>query len=472
MVHSRQRRSPFLAAIAGITSALAAVAACSSDTGNDGGGGDAGNEANAFDGSDGPTSSIDATASDVSTSLDGGADARDAADARADADAGSDADAAADAGDADADAAVPDLYDPTVVPRFELGFDATAMAVLTSTLEADQKKWVHGTFKYGATSFADVGFRRKGSSTFRALPQKAAFKIRFDKYVPGQTLNGLTDLTLNNSVSDPTFLAERLSYHVFRSAGLPAQKCNSAEVTINGDPYGLYVNVETPNAQLVSRLFGANAKTLYEVNYGSQWMPGSEDGFEQDVGDGTKADVTALFDTVQAANDATLLADVAGNLDTTQWLHFSASEAAVGHYDGYAYGIWGSHNYFMAGDQAGAFRLIPWSTDLTLSNREGVVDANSPKNTSGGQSILLVRCKQTAACWNAYKDAVKDVLTTYEGLDLVTLAHTWHAQVEPYVIADPKREATLGYYTSETTLLYAWLAARPGVVRAQLGIAP
>jgi len=28
------------------------------------------------------------------------------------------------------------------------------------------------------------------------------------------------------------------------------------------------------------------------------------------------------------------------------------------------------------------------------------------------------------------------------------------------------------YYTLETTKLYPWLAARPGVVRTQLGIAP
>ena len=459
-----------------LAAGFAQVAGCTSDDGGSGGDG----------GSDDATTPADGDSEDRAVP---GADASSQRDGRADGDAsdGGPSDAsseAADAGDAadasdaaDADAGhdagpTTDLYDPTIVPKLELTFDAAAMAVLSSTLEADQKKWVHGTFTYGAIVIPDVGVRRKGSSTFRALPQKAAFKIRFDKYVAGQTLQGLTDLTLNNSVSDPTFLAERLTYHVFRSTGLPAQKCNSAEVTINGDPYGLYVNVETPNAQLISRLFGANAKTLYEVNYGSQWMPGSEDGFEEDVGDGTKADVTALFGAVQAANDATLLADVAARLDTTEWLHFSAAEATVGHYDGYGFGIWGSHNYFMAGNQGGAFSLIPWSTDLTLSDREGVVDANAPKNTAGGQSILLVRCKQTASCWNAYKDAVKDVLATYEGLDLVTLAQTWHAQVHPYVLADPKREATLGYYNSETTLLYGWLAARPGVVRAQLGIAP
>lgn len=69
-------------------------------------------------------------------------------------------------------------------------------------------------------------------------------------------------------------------------------------------------------------------------------------------------------------------------------------------------------------------------------------------------------------------DQRKIVLAAYETLNLVPLAQKWHAQVHPLVLADPKREAPISYYASETTNLYAWLAARPGVVRGQLGITP
>jgi len=125
-------------------------------------------------------------------------------------------------------------------------------------------------------------------------------------------------------------------------------------------------------------------------------------------------------------------------------LKFSATEAAVGHHDGYGFGIWGSHNYFMAGDLNGRFSLVPWSTDLTMSNRATVVDANQPLDTTGGGPTLLGRCKVSATCWNAYKDQTRIVLADYESLGLVTLAQTWHAQVHPLVVADPKREAPLG----------------------------
>jgi len=366
------------------------------------------------------------------------------------------------------------IQDPAIVPKFELTLDAAALAILsnTSTLDADRKKWAHGNFKCGDTVIADVGVRRKGSSTFRALPGKAAFKIRFDKYVPGQRFLGLTELTLNNSMSDPTFIAERLAYQVFRTAGLPAQKANSAEVTINGAPWGVYLNVETPNQDFITRVFGAKAKTLYEVNFGSEWLPGVENGFDENVGDGTKSDVTALFVSVQAASNATLLADVAAHLDTAEWAKFSAAEATVGHYDGYGFGIFGSHNYFMAGDLNGVLSLVPWSTDLTFSNRMTVVNANVPTDPMGSGPTLLQRCKLSAGCWATYKDQVKAVLAAYEGLGLVNLAQTWHAQIDAMVVADPKKETTVLDYNAQTATLYQWIAARPAVVRGQLGLVP
>jgi hypothetical protein len=370
------------------------------------------------------------------------------------------------------DAAFPDLYDPATIPEFELSFDAAALAILSSTAEADRETWVHGTLKFGSMTFSDVGVRRKGSRTFRALPQKASFKVKLNKYVKGQKLYGLEELTLNNQISSYTFVTERLTYHFFRALGLPAQRANTAKVKINGEDFGIYLNLETPDEQFLERVFGAKAKTLYESNWGSDWLPGHEAGFEIDVEDpaapvGTKPDLTALFQKVQSATDANLLADVAPRLHTTAWLRFSAAEGVVAQWDGYGFAKAGAHNYFLAGDTDGKFSLVPWSTDTTLHEGEGPVDMTMPLNIT-----LLTRCKQSVTCWATYKTEAAKVIDTFEQLDLVALAKVWHAQVDPLVRADPKREASIGYYEQRTTALYAWLAARPGIVRTQLGIGP
>ncbi len=371
-------------------------------------------------------------------------------------------------------AAAEAFYDPANIPAIDLTLDAAAVAVFSSTAPADRKTWVRGTFAHNGTTLHDVGVRRKGSSGFRAMPGKVAVKISFNEFVPGRRYMGLSDLTLNNMVGDPTFLAERLSFHVFRAVGLPSPRANTARLRINGADYGIYANLETPNKDLLARHYGANANTLYEVEYGSQWLPGFEGGFTVDVGDPSRADLLALFQVVKNAKPASLLADLSPRLDVPRFLRYCAAEAVLGQVDGYGYGKFGSHNYFMAGDKAGSFTLLPWSLDLTFSDREGRLDAAKPAfaDPVAKGDTVLVRCKASPPCWASYKAEVQSLLAAYATLDLANLARTWNTQIDALVRADPKREAPIAFYVSETAKLVPWIGARPGIVRAQLGLPP
>lgn len=384
-----------------------------------------------------------------------------------------------------------DLYDPAVVQEMSLDLDAAAIAILsdTSVDENLRKKWAKGTFHFGNETYEDVGIRRKGSSTFRSYPQKMSLKIRFDKNVDGQRFHGLTDLTLNNMVSDSTQLVERLSYHVFRSLGLPAQRANSAHLVlnVNGVPedFGLYANVETPNQDLIDRVYGATARTLYEAQTGD-WSGQSnpiDDKFEVESTIDDHADLTPFIAAFNAAQPATLLADMASVLDTESWLKFCAAEAAVKHVDGYAYGNYGSHNYFLAGDTTGKFTLLPWSVDLTFSDSiSGVPTADQPGQANYQDAVrvtLLQRCKASTTCWPTYKTTVAGVLTSFEGLGLAALATTWRTQITPFVNAATfDSQARLGQaqtsyrnaFEGSNNQLGPWIAARPGIVRTQLGL--
>jgi spore coat protein H len=359
-----------------------------------------------------------------------------------------------------------------MVPQFELTLDASAEAVLSSPNVADEKTWVHGSFKYGEITFADVGVRRKGSSTFRSLPQKTSLKIKFNKYVKGQKLHGLDELTLNNDVSDHTYLAQRLAYHVFRSVGLPAQLANSAQLRINGESYGLYTNVETPNHSFLARVFGSKAKTLYEASGGGAWLPGASINWQVTVADpsaapGTTPDLDSLFRTVADANDATLLTDLAAHLHTQRFLRYCAAEAITSQNDGYAYSLYNYFdNYFMAGDADGKFSLIPWSLDRTFVDGSGEeINVARPH-----ADIVLSRCSRSDTCWDAYKAEVQAALAVYETLDLVNVARKWHDGIDAFARADPKREFDVTFYDEQTLLTYEWIAARATVVRAQLGL--
>ena len=96
-----------------------------------------------------------------------------------------------------------------------------------------------GGTTYGPLS---VTLKLKGNSSFRDLDHKAAFKIKLAK---GQPLLGLKKLTLNNMVQDGSMVHETLAYQTFRAAGVPAPRTGYAFVRVNGEPYGVYLNLET-----------------------------------------------------------------------------------------------------------------------------------------------------------------------------------------------------------------------------------
>ena len=131
-----------------------------------------------------------------------------------------------------------ELYDPAKLPRFDIdlpaGVDRCAEPGVRTGRSAARTIYVTATLRYGARRCRDIGLRIKGEASFRKLDEKPPFKLKFDEFVDDQTFRGLKRLTLNNMVEDPSFLAERMAYDVFRAAELPAPRCNSALVYVNG----------------------------------------------------------------------------------------------------------------------------------------------------------------------------------------------------------------------------------------------
>ena len=65
--------------------------------------------------------------------------------------------------------------------------------------------------------------------------------------------------------SDFSMMHERIAYWVARQAGVPASRANHALVTVNGQLYGLYANVETVKKHILSRVFGNNTGSLFSA---------------------------------------------------------------------------------------------------------------------------------------------------------------------------------------------------------------
>lgn len=352
------------------------------------------------------------------------------------------------------------LYDPATVLAVELTLDATALAALA----AEPRAYVRGAVRIGGESLADVGVRLKGEWNFRDLSAKAPFKLKFDEFVPGQRFRGLARMTLNNALEDPSWVAERLTYQLFRDADLPAPRANLAWVTVNGAAYGLYVNLETEDKHFVGRWFADAGGNLYE-EAGAEFTAGNEGGFELETNTAAPdtTDLTRLFAAVDGATPASFTADVGAVIDLPRFLRYCAYEAAVWQWDGYCYTRFGPNNFRAYHDPTGdRFHLIPWGMDMSWKPHESTLDVFDARG------LILQKCLASPACADAYRTELAAVADGLAARDRVGLVDAWAAQARPFVAMDPRKEVDDATFEATVATVKDVAAARVADLRAQL----
>ena len=275
---------------------------------------------------------------------------------------------------------------------------------------SDIYTWFSGTVTVDGETHAEVGVRKKGFLGSQS-DTKPALKLRFDKYVDGQTLGGFMErMTLNNSIQDPSMINTCLAFHVFAATGAPAPRCNFATVTVNGKNLGLYVHVEEIKAPFLARHFDSAEGNLYEgtvSDFTPQYRGTIEKKNNEDAGDWSDIDaaVAALQDPSEEGLEA--LGTV---VDLDRYLWFWATEALVGHWDGYA---GNRNNYWFYREPGGKFVFIPWGVDDTfhLKDDPNVFDhVTEPPPSVLALSAIANRLYNDAEWQEKYVGRLREIL--------------------------------------------------------------
>ncbi len=126
-------------------------------------------------------------------------------------------------------------------------------------------QYMQGTVFFNGKPFYSSGLRLKGQSSFDYSHElKKSFKIKFNQYIPGQTLHGISTINLNNNFNDPTMIREKLLFDIMRMEKLPAPRTAHAAVYLNDKYIGLYTLVEEINRRFLENEFGNAQGSLYE----------------------------------------------------------------------------------------------------------------------------------------------------------------------------------------------------------------
>ena len=133
---------------------------------------------------------------------------------------------------------------------------------------APAEQYIPCTVVIDGEEFAQVGLRAKGNNSLRLTEDYAlsrySLKLEFDQYMDAGSYHGLDKFSLDASFQDNSYLKTWLTYDMMAFMGVPAPLTSYAWVTVNGQPWGLFLAVEEPEEAFARRNFGADYGQLYK----------------------------------------------------------------------------------------------------------------------------------------------------------------------------------------------------------------
>jgi len=360
------------------------------------------------------------------------------------------------------------LFDDTRMHQVDLTMELADAALLFD--EPFEK--VPGTAVIDGYDAREIGIRLRGKiGSFQEIDEKPKFKLDFNFINTEASFFGLKALALNNSVADCSYTREKLAYAVYAEAGLVVPRVTWANVTLNGEDYGLYQIVEPPDRQFLKRVMPNPDGNLYDAKY--LWDGGWDTtmlDFDEtvvqmileegvDVGN---ADVIAV---AQAAHDGEQAGEWLAHTDPLiDWYSVQgmfAAEVFTDHWDGYAVG---TNNYRVWIDpDTGLMELLPWDLDNSF-NPLGWLAWHDWENPD---SVLSAGCFADEACKSDLLDRLGSFLDTVEVIDWDAKLDDWYAITADAAAVDARDSCGPNTVLNNQWEIRNWMNDRPAELRAE-----
>ena len=328
---------------------------------------------------------------------------------------------------------------------------------------APEEEYIPATVEIDGEAFRQVGLRAKGNNSLRLTAEyglsRYSLKLEFDHYTDG-SYHGLDKLSLDASFQDNSYLKTWLAFDIMEFLGVPTPLRSFVWVTVNGQPWGLFLAVEEPEEAYARRNFGANHGQLYKPDYRSlaeenadvhlryttdepEDYPGI---FENAKLDPSPADQQRLVDSLKTLDSGQRLEEA---VDVDEVLRYFVGQVFVMNWDSYL-GHTG-HNYLLY-EEEGKLSMLPWDYNLAfgtyaLGMTDPITDPNILLNypiltPAPGEYMtkrpLYHQLMQVDAYYLRYQELFGWFLAEYVESGKLS-ATLWQAAelIAPYVKSDP-----------------------------------
>ena len=359
------------------------------------------------------------------------------------------------------------LFDDSRVHTVDLQVEDWAQFIA----DAPAEEYVPCTVVIDGETFHQVGLRAKGNNSRRLTEEyglaRYSMKLEFDHYVDGGNYHGLDKFSLDASFQDNSYLKSYLVYDMMDFMGVPAPLCSYVWVTVNGQPWGLFLAVEEPEKSFARRNFGVDHGQLYKPDYTSLNAENADVALRyinDDPASYPNIFNNAKFDVDTADQERLIQAlkvlasgeNLETAVDVDEVLRYFVVQVFVMNWDSYL-GHTG-HNYFLY-EEDGVLSILPWDYNLAFGTyalgmtdpiRDPNVLINWPINTPAPGEVMLKRPlfhnlmknNEYFAQYHAYFD---QLLTEYfESGRYEEVVRQTQALIAPYVEADPTAFCSYG----------------------------
>jgi len=317
---------------------------------------------------------------------------------------------------------------------------------------AMEEEYYSANITINGETYYNVGLRAKGNTTLSQIANddttdRYSFKVKFDEYIDGQTLKGLEKLALNNMMQDTTYMKEYLSYDLLNKMGVSTPAFQYASITLNGEPWGLYLALEVMEESYIERYYGTTGGNLYKpetTNMAKNNMPmekgkeingpmGKNTGgadlvysgdehsnystiFENAIFDYTNEDdYDKIIAMIKSLNED--IDDIEKYLDVDEVLRYFAVNTFVVNLDSYASNM--KHNYYLY-EQDGICSILPWDYNLAFGAFQGESASNvinfsidNPVADSLESSPLIGKLLEVEEYKEKYHEYLNEIVQDY-----------------------------------------------------------
>lgn len=311
------------------------------------------------------------------------------------------------------------LFDPSHILEIDIEIDPedwdelrNVSRDLFTSLQANSPaespfKYVKGNVTINGKQIKNVGIRKKGflGSLDNDRP---SLKIRFDKYQDQQPFGSLDRLTLNNNKQDDSKLSQYLSYKLFADSGVPAPRANFASVKVNGEPLGVYTNVESVKPAMLQRVFGDGTGLLAEGTIADA-LPSAKKRFEYKSKRKKETGIDRLTEVLKS--DDLDVAELESILNVDSFLRYWATESIIGFWDGYTHN---QNNFFIyENPEDSRLCFIPWGADSAFTNNVPRIIDPIKNLTVHTNSAVANQLYRHPAMRERYLDALQTIMALH-----------------------------------------------------------